>query len=124
MTQAVGFGYEELKSKWKNGLRNGNWHRLNPLKKGFFRAAMWYARVKGEVVNSLVVTMLADIIGKLRETIGDKIFQVGCAKADEMLLNYKAVFNWAPPLKEWLCDRDYVFWLGVCNFKTRVRRRV
>ena len=105
-------------------MRNGNWCRLNPLEKGFFMAAIWYARRKGKVVNSLVVTTLVDIIEKLKETIKDKIFQVGLAKADEMLLRYKEVFNWAPELKEWLFNPDYVFWLGVCNFKSKVRRRV
>lgn len=115
MTQVFEFGYEELKSEMRKGMRNGNWRRLNTREKGFLRAAMWYARVKGKVVNSLVVVMLVDIIEKLRETIKDKIFQAGLAKAEEMLSSYKQVFNWASQLKEWLRDPDYVFWLGTCK---------
>lgn len=117
MTQVFEFGYEELKSEMRKGMRNGNWRRLNTPEKGFLRAAMWYARVKGKIVSSLVVVMLVDIIEKLRETIKDKIFHAGLAKAEEMLSSYKQVFNWAPQLKEWLCDPDYVFWLGTCKQK-------
>ena len=40
----------------------------------------------------------------------------GFEKAVEMLEkgeeNFKGVFVWAPRLKEWLKDPDYIFWLG------------
>jgi hypothetical protein len=119
-----GFNYADLKSYWRKGLRNGNWRKLSYLKKSFYRAALWYARVnvKGRIVNGIVVAMLEDIIGKLAETVKDRIFRVGLAKAEDMQKGYEEVFKWAPELKEWLRDPDYIFWLGICHFKNRMRK--
>ena len=33
-------------------------------------------------------------------------------KAAALLSKGKIVFAWAPSLREWLKDQDYVFWLG------------
>lgn len=87
-------------------------------------AAMWYARVKGEILSGRLVAMLGDIIEKLVETIKDRIFRRGLTKAADMERGYEKVFSWAPELREWLKDPDYIFWLGVINFRsTRVRKR-
>ena len=87
-------------------------------------AARWYARGKGYILSGRLIAMLEDIIGKLVETVKVRIFRVGLAKAEDMEREYEKMFNWAPELREWLKDSDYIFWLGAVNFRrTRVRKR-
>ena len=121
VTTAV--SYADLQRHWRKGLRNGNWRKLNPLKKGLYMAARWYVRGKGEILSGRLIAMLGDIIEKLRETVKVRIFRVGLAKAEDMERGYEEVFKWAPELRKWLKDPDYVFWLGVINFRRkRVRK--
>ncbi|MCK4528781.1 hypothetical protein KAW18_15545 [candidate division WOR-3 bacterium] len=42
------YSYTDLQGHWRKGLRNGNWRKLNLLRKGFYMAAMWYARDNGK----------------------------------------------------------------------------
>ena len=119
------FSYADLQRHWRKGLRNGNWRKLNPLKKGLYMAAMWYAKVngKGKILSGRLVAMLEDIIEKLMETVKVRIFRVGLAKAEDMERGDKKVFDWAPELREWLRDPDYIFWLGVINFRSTIGRK-
>ena len=57
---------------------------------------------------------LSALAEKLKETKGMRIFKRGFEKALEMLEKgeEKGVFRWAPRLRDWLSDPDYVFWLG------------
>jgi hypothetical protein len=111
------YNYADLQAYWRKGLRNGNWRKLNPLKKGLYMAARWYVRGKGEILSGRLIAMLGDIIGKLVETVKDRIFRVGLAKAEDMGRGYEKVFKWAPELRKWLKDPDYIFWLGKINVK-------
>ena len=115
------YNYADLQGYWRKGLRNGNWRKLNPLEKGLYMAARWYARAKGEILSGRLVAMLGDIIGKLVETVKVRIIRVGLAKAADMERGYGKVFCWAPELRKWLKDPDYIFWLGVMSFR-RSRR--
>lgn len=74
-------------------------------------------RGKGEILSGRLIAMLGDIIGKLVETVKDRIFRVGLAKAEDMGRGYEKVFKWAPELRKWLKDPDYIFWLGKINVK-------
>jgi hypothetical protein len=106
--------YEELLASFRKGLRNGNWRHLNPLDKALCRASLWYAKHRGSIVNVALVEKLMALVEKLKETKGMRIFKRGFEKAIDLLPKYeeKEVFTWAPQLKYWLRDRDYVFWLG------------
>ena len=84
-------------------------------------AARWYARGKGNILSGRLIAMLGDIIEKLVETVKDRIFRVGLAKAEEMERSYEKVFKWAPELRKWLKDPDYIFWLGLMNFRSARR---
>ena len=110
----IGITYEDLLASFKKGLRNGNWRKRNFLDKALFRASLWYAKHRGSIVNTSLVEKLSALIEKLKETKGMKIFKKGFKKAVEMLDKYeeKGVFTWAPQLKHWLRDPDYIFWLG------------
>ncbi len=110
--------YEELLTNFKKSLRNGNWRHLNPLDKALYRASLWYAKHRGNIVNAALVGKLMALVEKLKETKGMRIFKRGFKKAAEMLRKCEEqgqeqrVFTWAPQLKHWLKDHDYIFWLG------------
>ena len=59
-----------------------------------------------------------EAVARLKETKGMRIFKFkrGFEKAVEMFEkgeeNFEGVFVWAPRLKDWLRDSDYIFWLG------------
>jgi hypothetical protein len=110
--------YEELLTSFKKSLRNGNWRHLNPLDKALYRASLWYAKHRGSIVNVALAEKLSALAEKLKETKGMRIFKRGFKKAVEMLEKgeeqgqEQGVFTWAPQLKHWLKDPDYIFWLG------------
>lgn len=110
-----GINYEKLFVSFKKGLRNGNWRTLRFLDKTLYRAAMGYAKHYC-IINEMLVEKLLGFIEKLKETKGMRIFKFkrGSEKAVAMLEKgeEKGVFVWAPSLKKWLKDSDYVFWLG------------
>jgi hypothetical protein len=98
---------------FRKSLRNGNWRHLNPLDKALYRASLWYAKNQGSIVSTLIIEKLMTLVEKLKETKGMKIFKRGFEKAIEMLeKGEEEVFSWAPQLKHWLKDPDYIFWLG------------
>lgn len=106
--------YEDLHKSFKKGLRNGNWKKLRGMQKGLYRAAMAYAWTKKIIVNESLVKKLSALIERLRESSGARIFKKGLKKAVEMLQKSEEndVFAWAPQLKKWLKEPDYIFWLG------------
>jgi hypothetical protein len=60
------------------------------------------------------VEKLSALVEKLKETKGMRIFKKGFEKVVEMLEEGEetGVFAWAPRLRYWLKDPDYIFWLG------------
>ena len=107
--------YNELFTNFKKGLRTGNWRKLRFLDKALYRAAMGYARYGRSIANGKLVEKLVGLIERLKETKGMRIFKRGFKKAVAILEKgeEKGVFVWAPSLKKWLKDPDYVFWLGM-----------
>ncbi len=75
-------------------------------------ASLWYSRVHRRVVNEMVVSKLSTLMEKLKATSGARVFKRGYEKAVELLNKGESIFAWAPSLREWLKDPDYVFWLG------------
>ena len=76
---------------------------------------MGYAKSGGSIVNGIMlVETLLRLIERLKETKGMRIFERGFKNAVKMLEQgeEKGVFAWAPQLREWLRDPDYIFWLG------------
>jgi hypothetical protein len=106
--------YEELYMSFRKGLRNGNWRKLNFLDKALYRASLWYTKRLGGIVNETLMKKLLGLVERLEETKGMRIFKRGFKKALEAFKKYEenGVFSWAPQLKNWLKDPDYIFWLG------------
>ena len=118
----AGITYRELSTSFRKGIRNGNWKQLNHLQRALFRAALGYSKQRstgdgdGNIVNALLVEKLSALVEKLKETKGMTIFKRGFKKAVGLLKKSEegkaGVFAWAPQLKHWLRDPDYIFWLG------------
>ena len=104
--------YEDILQCWKKGLRNGNWRKLSGLEKALYMASLWYSRVLGAIINEGVVKKLSVLMAKLKETSEAKVFRRGYEKAVELLSKGEAIFAWAPSLREWLKEPDYIFSLG------------
>ena len=115
------FTYKELLTSFRKGLRNGNWGKLSRLEKALYMASLWYSRVKGAIINEQLVKKLLVLVDKLKATSGARIFKRGYEKAVELLSKGEGVFVWAPSLREWLKDPDYIFWLGAMGSKSRNR---
>ena len=116
------FTHEELLRAFRKGLRNGNWRKLSRLKKALYMASLWYSRVKGAIINEQLVGKLSVLVDKLEATSGARIFKRWFEKAVELLSKGEesGVFAWAPSLKEWLKDPDYIFWLGAMGSRSRI----
>lgn len=113
-TNMPGITYQELLASFKKGLRNGNWRKLIFLDRALLRASFWYAKHHRIIVNVALTEKLSALVAKLKETKGMRIFKRGFEKAVKLLDNgeEKGVFVWAPSLRQWLKDPDYIFWLG------------
>ena len=111
--------YSDLVGWMRRGFRNGGWRRLSRGEKGYFKVAVWYAKIKGRIVNARVVGLLQAIIEKIKATRSLQILQAGTAKAWKMLTQNSEVFKWCPTLRVWLLDRTYVFWLGLTELSTK-----
>ena len=105
---------EDLFASFKKGQRNGNWRKLSRLDKALYRASLWYTKRLGSIVNKTLVEKLLVLVEMLEATNGIRIFKKGLKKAVEMLDkgDETGVFIWAPRLRHWLKDPDYIFWLG------------
>ena len=108
----VMFTHSKLLDGFRKGLRNRNWRKLSRLEKALVRASMWYSRAHGAIVNETLVGKLSLLMERLTETKGVKILKRGFEKAAALLSKGESVFAWAPSLRVWLNDPDYVFWLG------------
>ena len=108
--------YEELITSLKKGLRNGNWRKLGFLDNALFRAAMWYVRCGGSIVAGKLLEKLLELVARLKETKGMRIFKRGYEKAVVLLDKGNGLFVWAPRLRYWLKEPDYVFWLGTVRW--------
>ena len=57
-------------------------------------ASMWYARVRGAIMNETLVGMLSVLVDKLKATKGARVFKRGYEKAIELLNKGESIFAW------------------------------
>ena len=113
VAKASAITVDELFASFRRGLRNGNWRKLKASERAFFKAALFYLRRGGRIVSALVLEKLHSLIDKLNETIGMRIFRRGFERAIGILRACENAFM--APLKKWLKDPDYIFWLGTVS---------
>ncbi len=109
------YSYGDLLRVRLKAVRNGNWGRLRGVEKAFFKATMNLARLRGRIVNQMLVEAVGKVIRKLLQTPLTRILQLGREHASRLLKHYgeTGVFKWAPDVKNWLKDPEYLLWLGV-----------
>jgi len=102
---------------WRKGFRNGNWRKLSSLERALYMASLSLAKMRGRIVNSRLILELRGIIGKLRETPGDRLMQTSYQRAVGLYARFVAVglFDWAPQVRSWFSDPGYIIWIGLCS---------
>ena len=93
------FTHEELNTSFRKGLRSGNWRKLRRVEKALYRAALWYSRVQGAIINDELMKKLSVLMDKLKETSGARVFRRGYEKAVELLNKGESIFAWAPSFR-------------------------
>lgn len=109
--------YLELRASFRKGVRNGNWRRLSRLEKALVMTSIAYSKTHGRIVNPQLLQKLADLVARLKSTRGTRILQRGYEKARALLGTGSGIFDWAPSLRAWLQEPDYVFWLGASSLR-------
>jgi hypothetical protein len=109
--------YNYLSCLKKKGFRNGNWRKLNRIEKALYMASLSLARMRGRIVNSRLILELRNIIGRLRETVGERLVKAASQRAMELYVRFSAsgLFEWAPQVRSWFNDPSYILWLGLCS---------
>ena len=99
----------------KIGFRNGNWRRLSLADRGLFRCALWVAKVQGRIASLKLLVRLLGIVLRLLERPVMRISRAGRSRADELMQRFeeRKIFRWAPSVRSWLDEKDYVFYLGL-----------
>jgi len=115
------FSYSDLISIKLKAHRNGGWRKLGGFEKALFKASLELARLRGRIVNPSLIEAVKNIISKLLQTTVAKILQLGRKRASRLLELYKrnGVFKWAPSLRNWLKEPEYLFWLGASQHALR-----
>ncbi|MEM2170022.1 MAG: hypothetical protein QW186_09530 [Candidatus Bathyarchaeia archaeon] len=105
--------FSDLNYYWVKSQRNGRMYRLNRIERSFYRACLLLAKLKGVIVNSTVVSMLAEIIQRI-ESFKVKALRRGFERVCEMVACFKrsGVLNWAPCVRSWLREESYILYLG------------
>jgi len=103
--------HEEPLRAFRRGLWNGNWRKLRGVEKALYMASLWYARIRGAIMNETLVGICAG---------GARIFKRGYEKAVELLNKGEGIFPWASSFRGWLRDPDYVFWLGAGGLRIAI----
>ena len=118
----LGFGipYRALRAYQLKGFRNGNWRRLDRMKRVFYRACVVYASVKRVIKNPGLVSLLRDIIKELMSTIRVRALKEAVREVERVVPIYlkAGVFRWATQLVKWLRDESYLTWLGFKKLNT------
>jgi len=109
-------GYAWLTTIWRRSLRKGSWAKLSPTRKALIRCALWIAKTRGRISNTRLVTQVLHIAFQILGSFQIRIAAAGKQRAIRMSRIYNelgGVFSWAPQVREWLSDANYVFYLGV-----------
>ena len=106
--------HDQLLQCFRKSIRTKTWRRLYHLDKALFRASMDYLQRGGRILNESLLVKLERLVEKLTETRAKRIVTRGLAKAAALLREgaETGLFSWAPQLKSWLQDPDYISWLG------------
>ena len=109
------FSYKDLVRIRFKAYRNGAWRRLNWFERALFKACVELAKLRGVLVNPILVKRLKTIALKLLQTTSLRLLQFGMEYAKHLLELYRrnGVAEWFPKIRDLLNDPEYLLWLGV-----------
>jgi hypothetical protein len=115
------FSYEDLVKVRLKAFRNGNWRRLKVVEKAFFNASLCLAKLRGRIINPSLIKAVKTIISKLLQVPKNMIMQLAKKHASLLYRLYEnnGIFKWAPQIKKWFKEPQYLFWLGVSQVNLR-----
>lgn len=115
------FSYKDLAKVKIKAFRNGNWRRLKTVEKAFFNASLCLAKLRGRIINPSLVKAVKTIISKLLQVPADMIMQLAKKRASFLYQLYEnnGVFKWAPHIRKWFNEPQYLFWLGVSQINLK-----
>lgn len=102
--------FDTLRKFWVKGLRNGNVKLLSPIQKGFYRACMLYARIRGYIVSRRIIEELGGIIDILARTPKVLALEEGLRRVFRILSG--RTVELFPIARSWLSDWSYIEYLG------------
>lgn len=102
--------FDTLRKFWVKGLRNGNVKLLSPIQKGFYRACMLYARIRGYIVSRRIIEELGRIIDILARTPKVLALEEGLRRVFRILSG--RTVELFPIARSWLSDWSYIEYLG------------
>jgi hypothetical protein len=72
-------------------------------------------KVQGSIVNLKLLVKVLGVVLRLLENSSMRIWMTGKARAEELKqrFNDKGLFDWAPNVRNWLEERDFLFYLGL-----------
>jgi hypothetical protein len=108
--------YSWLRTLWRRSVRNGHWTRLSLPKRGLYRCALWIAKARGSISNMRLMVQTLRIALELLKSLQSRIESVGKKRAMILFQTYGqpgGVFSWAPRMREWLHDPNYISYLGL-----------
>jgi len=111
--------YNYLSCSMKKGFRNGNWRKLKHIERALYMASLSLAKRRGKIVNSKLILELRNIIGKIRETVGERLVKAASQRAIECYARFSdtGLFEWAPQVRFWFNDTSYIIWFGLCSLE-------
>lgn len=111
-------GHSFLFNLWRRSLRIGSWTRLSLTRKALYRCALWIAKVRGCISNTKLVEQVLQITWQLLHDFQSSIAIAGKMRALTALERFGkpgGVFSWAPQVRQWLHDAEYILYLGVSS---------
>jgi len=102
--------FDKLQAFWIKGLRNGNVKLLDKVQRGFYRACMVYAKIRGFISSAKLLDMLSKLIDILTQTRRILALRIGLRRAIQTLSSPTA--RLFPILVSWLSDWGYIEYLG------------
>ena len=108
--------YSSLAGFQRRSMRNHSWRRLSVAERGLYRCALWIAKARNKITNTRLMVHILRIALKLHHGFQNRIVRAGRVRAVRMFQEYAkpdGVFSWAPRMREWLHDPNYIVYLGV-----------
>ncbi|MEM2165029.1 MAG: hypothetical protein QXH09_04995 [Candidatus Bathyarchaeia archaeon] len=110
MSLSMIIDFDTLRKSWVRGLRNGNIKLISPIQRGFYKACMVYAKIRGFISSNRLIEYLYKIIDILTQSPKIIALRTGLRIAIDMLSS--RTIKLFPIVRSWISDWRYIEYLG------------